>query len=167
LRNLKTGSDQPVSDIPPSSVVAPVCPPWIRPAVVTVGGSTALAALAVAVRLPAFDSVVWSEAVAVAGSVVVLLVVTWWLTGRADGPDWRIAVPRGVAVGFTLGGLWLAEIAFNNPTILVLVAARCGRSVVAIGRYKATMPRSATGGGVAAAGSKQSRRHRRERPRPP
>jgi hypothetical protein len=41
-------------------------------------------------------------------------VVTWWPTGRADRRDQRVVLTWGLGSGLVLGGLWIAEIAFNN-----------------------------------------------------
>jgi hypothetical protein len=57
---------------------------------------------------------VWVEALVVAVSAVALVVVTWWLTGRADRRDQRMVLTWGLGSGLVLGGLWIAEIAFNN-----------------------------------------------------
>ncbi|HEV7962678.1 MAG TPA: hypothetical protein VGP57_09110 [Actinoplanes sp.] len=80
------------------------------------GGLVALGVLLAAFRLPIGDPTVWLEALSVAGSAVVLIAVAWWLTGRAGGPDRRIVLSWGLGSGFVLGGLWIAEIAFNNLT---------------------------------------------------
>ncbi|WP_432993861.1 hypothetical protein [Dactylosporangium sp. CA-233914] len=93
-----------------------VAPVWIRPVVAVVGGVVALAALLAAVRLPVLDTVAWAESVAVAGSAVVLVAVTWWLAGRARVPDRRVVLRSGLGSGLLLGLLWVAEIGFNNLT---------------------------------------------------
>jgi hypothetical protein len=91
-------------------------PGWVRPALATAGGLTAAAAVSAVVRLPVGDSTVWLESLVVAGSTVALVAVTWWLTGRADRGDQRLALTWGLGSGLVLGGLWIAEIAFNNLT---------------------------------------------------
>lgn len=95
---------------------AGVRPDWVRPALVAVGGLTVCAVLLTAVRLPVPDPIVWSEALAVAGSAVALIVSTWWLVGRADASDRHVVLAWGLGCGLVLGGLWIAEIAFNNLT---------------------------------------------------
>lgn len=80
------------------------------------GGLIAIGAVLAAVGLPGGDPTVWHEAVAVAGSAVVLVAVTWWLAGRPAGPDQRVVLTWGLGSGFLLGVLWIAEIAFNNLT---------------------------------------------------
>ena len=89
---------------------------WVRPALVAVGGLVAVGAVVAAVRLPVRDSTVWAEALAVAGSAVVLVAVTWWLTGRTGAPDRDVALGWGLGSGLVLGGLWILEIGFNNLT---------------------------------------------------
>jgi hypothetical protein len=69
-----------------------------------------------AVRLPVRDLTVWAESLLVAGSAVALVAVTWLLTGRRDTLDQRIVLGGGLGSGLVLGGLWMAEIAFNNLT---------------------------------------------------
>ncbi|MEV6850674.1 hypothetical protein [Actinoplanes sp. NPDC051411] len=91
-------------------------PAWARPALVTAGGLTAVAAVLAAVRLPLRDPTVWAESSAVAGSTVALVAVTWWLTGRAAAPDRRMVLTWGLGSGLGLGAVWIAEIAFNNLT---------------------------------------------------
>ncbi|MGW5667877.1 hypothetical protein [Micromonospora sp. NPDC003776] len=91
-------------------------PTWIRPALVTVGGLVVLGVVLTAVRLPVRDSIVWSEALAVAGSTVALIVSARWLVGRAAASDRRVVLAWGLGSGLVLGGLWIAEIAFNNLT---------------------------------------------------
>jgi hypothetical protein len=88
----------------------------VRPALAAVGGLVAAAALVAALRLPAPDSTVWAEALAVAGSTVVLVAVAWWLTGRAGAPDRDLVLGWGLGSGLVLGGLWILEIGFNNLT---------------------------------------------------
>jgi hypothetical protein len=87
-----------------------------RLALAAVGGLVVLAVVVAAFRLPSGDPTVWLEALTVAASVVVLVGVTWWLTGRTAGPDRRVVLRWGLGSGFVLGGLWIAEIAFNNLT---------------------------------------------------
>jgi hypothetical protein len=91
-------------------------PGWVRPALAAAGGLTAAAAVVAVVRLPVGDSTVWVESLVVAGSTVALVAVTWWLTGRADRRDQRLVLTWGLGSGLVLGGLWIAEIAFNNLT---------------------------------------------------
>ena len=91
-------------------------PAWVRPIVAATGALVAAGAVVAAFRLPAADSTVWLESLAVAGSTVVLIAVTWWLTGRAAVPDRRIVLTWGLGSGLVLGGLWIAEIGFNNLT---------------------------------------------------
>ena len=98
-----------------------------------------------AFRLPIRDSVVWSEALAAAGSIVALLVAMWWLTGRAGVSDRYVVLSWGIASGLALGSLWLAEIAFNNltPHSISTAAARgvldnATWAAVAIGTVGAT-----------------------------
>jgi hypothetical protein len=91
-------------------------PIWARPALVTVGVSIAAAAVLALVRLPVRDVAVWVESLTVAVSAVGLVAVTWWLTGRADRPDQYVVLIWGLGSGLVLGGLWIAEIAFNNLT---------------------------------------------------
>jgi hypothetical protein len=106
--------------------VADAPPSWTRPALACTGGLVALAAVVAAVRLPVQDPTVWAEALAVAGSAIALVVVTWWLVGRAGGPAGRMSVSWGLGSGFLLGGLWIVEIAFNNltPHAVATAAAR-------------------------------------------
>ncbi|MBY8872459.1 hypothetical protein K7640_11480 [Micromonospora sp. PLK6-60] len=101
-------------------------PAWPRPVLAATGGLVALAAALAAVRLPAPDSTVWAEALVVAGSAVALAALTWWLTGRAHVRDRRLVLAWGLGSGFALGGVWLAEIAFNNltPHTISTAAAR-------------------------------------------
>jgi len=91
-------------------------PVWARPALVTAGASIAAAVVLAVVRLPARDAAVWAESLTVAVSVVALVAVTWWLTGRADRQDQHVVLTWGLGSGLVLGGLWIAEIAFNNLT---------------------------------------------------
>ncbi|MEU7873667.1 hypothetical protein [Dactylosporangium sp. NPDC049140] len=91
-------------------------PAWARPAVAAIGGATAVAALLAAARLPVPDPVVRAESAAVAGSAFALIAVAWWLTGRPGVPDRRIVLRLGLGSGLLLGGLWIAEIGFNNLT---------------------------------------------------
>ena len=91
-------------------------PAWARPFLLMSGGVVALAAVLAAARLPAPDLTVWLEAVALAGSTVLLIAVAWWLTGRPGVVDRRIVLAWGLGSGAILGALWLAEIAFNNLT---------------------------------------------------
>jgi hypothetical protein len=91
-------------------------PIWARPALVTAGASIAAAAVLAVVRLPVRDSAVWMESLAVAVSAVALAAVAWWLTGRSGRPDQRVVLTWGLGSGLVLGGLWIAEIAFNNLT---------------------------------------------------
>jgi hypothetical protein len=91
-------------------------PGWIRPVLAPVGGLTAAAAVLAVVRLPVRDSTVWAESLVVAGSTVAMVAVAWWLTGRADRGDRRLVLTWGLGSGLLLGGLWIAEIAFNNLT---------------------------------------------------
>lgn len=89
---------------------------WVRPALVAVGGLVAAGALVAAIRLPVRDSTVWAESLAVAGSVIVLVAVAWWLAGRAGAPDRGLVLGWGLGSGLVLGGLWILEIGFNNLT---------------------------------------------------
>jgi hypothetical protein len=91
-------------------------PVWSRPALTTAGSLVALSAVLAAYRLPVDDPTVWLEAVTVATSAVVLIAVTWWLTGRPADPDRRVVLRWGLGSGLVLGCLWTAEIAFNNLT---------------------------------------------------
>jgi hypothetical protein len=91
-------------------------PVWARPALVTAGASIAAAAVLAVVRLPVRDSEVWVESLTVAVSAVALVAVTWWLTGRAARQDQHVVLTWGLGSGLVLGGLWIAEIAFNNLT---------------------------------------------------
>src|SRR3954471_22428173 len=86
-----------------ATVSAAAGPPgWVRPALVTIGGLTATAAVLAAVRLPVVDSTVWAESLAVAGSTVALVAVTCWLTGRADRQDQRLVLTWGLGSGVLL-----------------------------------------------------------------
>jgi hypothetical protein len=89
-------------------------PSWARPLLGLSGGLVAGGALLAALRLPGHAATVWLEASAVAGSTVLLTAVTWWLTGRAGVTDQKTVLTWGLGPGFVLGGLWIAEIAFNN-----------------------------------------------------
>ena len=91
-------------------------PVWARPALVTAGGTIAAAATLAVIRLPVRDSAVWVESLAVAASAIALVATTWWLTGRAERRDQRVVLTWGLGSGLALGGLWIAEIAFNNLT---------------------------------------------------
>jgi len=91
-------------------------PAWGRPALGATAVAVAVSAVLAALRLPARDPTVWLEALVVAGSAVLLAAAAWWLTGRPAGTDRRIVLTWGLGSGFVLGGLWIAEIAFNNLT---------------------------------------------------
>jgi hypothetical protein len=91
-------------------------PGWVRPALATAGGLTAVAAVVAVIRLPVRDATAWVESLVVAASTVAIVAVTWWLTGRADRRDQRLVLTWGLGSGLLLGGLWIAEIAFNNLT---------------------------------------------------
>jgi hypothetical protein len=91
-------------------------PAWVRSFLAVSGGLVAGGAVTAAVRLPAQDAAVWLEALAVAGSTLVLVAVAWWLTGRPDVLERRIVLAWGLGSGAILGALWIAEIAFNSLT---------------------------------------------------
>lgn len=89
-------------------------PSWVRAALVIAGGWIAAAAVLAVIALPVRDLTVWAEALVVAISAVVLVAVAWWLTGRTGGPDQGVVLTWGLRSGLVLGGVWIAEIAFNN-----------------------------------------------------
>lgn len=91
-------------------------PGWGRPSLATAGGLVAFGSVLAAFRLPINDSTVWLEAMAVAGSAVVLVAVAWRLLSRTGVADRRLVLTWGLGSGWVLGGLWIAEIAFNNLT---------------------------------------------------
>ena len=43
-----------------------------------------------------------------------LAALVWWLTRPGGVPDRRLVLDRGLGSGLVLGGLWMAEIGFNN-----------------------------------------------------
>ncbi|MFB9445812.1 hypothetical protein Dvina_32525 [Dactylosporangium vinaceum] len=91
-------------------------PVWARRGTAAAGAVIAVAVVVAVVRLPVRDAAVWAESLTVAVSAVGLVAVTWWLTGRADPRDRQVVLTWGLGSGLVLGGLWIAEIAFNNLT---------------------------------------------------
>jgi hypothetical protein len=84
--------------------------------VAVVGVFVALMAALAAVRLPVRDATVWGESSLVAGSAVALTGAAWFLARPRNTPDQRVVLTWGLGSGLVLGGLWMAEIAFNNLT---------------------------------------------------
>jgi hypothetical protein len=69
-----------------------------------------------AARLPRADAAVWFLTSLMAVSVLGLAVAVWWVTAWSRSVEDGLVQRWGLATGFVLGGLWLAEIAFNNLT---------------------------------------------------
>jgi hypothetical protein len=104
-------------------------PSWPRWVVAVGGGLLAVLVIVAVVRLPEPDSGVWMVSGLTAVSAVVLACAVWWLTGRPDVVDRRMVLDWGLGSGLVLGGLWMAEIAFNNLAPLS-VATGPNRGVV-------------------------------------
>jgi hypothetical protein len=87
---------------------------WPRVTVGLMGVGLAILVLVAALGLPASDLTVWAEAALTAVSAVALAALVWWLTRRGGVLDRRLVLDRGLGSGLVLGGLWMAEIGFNN-----------------------------------------------------
>lgn len=87
---------------------------WPRLSVAGCGGAIAVLVVVAAARLSVLDPMLWALVTVTAVSAIALASMVWWLVGRRGVGDRRLVLGWGLGSGLVLGGLWMAEIGFNN-----------------------------------------------------